>query len=280
MHKADLAVLFLSVSLAAFTLAAVGPSGRERAQRTVCLANLKQLTSAWLLYADQNDGKIVNGAGGINRISGSLREDPWVGQSWSSNWNNDSVANTGLTEQQKIQAIQVGALWPLVGEERLYRCPAGRRHEWVTYAIVDAMNGLHRDGTYTGNWNYVLDRGVRVGETVLWIKKKAEIVSPPPAKRMVFVDEGAATPDSFGVHYQGNGTWWDDPPVRHNDGATVSWADGHASEYRWLAPETIEFGRRAINRYYGGFAPKTPEGRQDLDDFCRAVWGRLPSDPK
>jgi prepilin-type processing-associated H-X9-DG protein len=279
-HKADVAVLSLSVLLAAFALAAVGPVGRERAQRTVCLAHVKQLTSAWLLYADQNDGKIVNGASGINRFSGNLREDPWVGQAWSSNWNSDNVANTGLTEQQKMQAIHVGALWPLVREERLYKCPVSKPHEWVTYAIVDAMNGLHRDGTYVSRANYVADTGVRVGMTVLWIKKKNEIISPPPARRMVFIDEGAALPDSFAVLYQGNGTWWDDPPARHNDGTTVSWADGHASDYRWLAPETIEFGRRARERYYGGFRPTTPEGQQDLDNLRRAVWGRISSDPQ
>jgi hypothetical protein len=39
-------------------LAAVAPGGRERAKRTVCLANLKQLTAACNLYADDNDSKL------------------------------------------------------------------------------------------------------------------------------------------------------------------------------------------------------------------------------
>jgi prepilin-type processing-associated H-X9-DG protein len=279
-HKADVAVLLVSVVLAALALAAVGPAGRERAQRTVCLAHLKQLTAAWLLYADQNDGKIVNGSAGFHYVNSGMTNDgkaagiverAWVGRSWSQNWNSDNVANTGMTERLRKSAIREGALWPLVGDERIYKCPVGRPYEWVTYSIVDAMNGANmgRTGVSTGG-NHVTAQGTRIGDTVLWIKNTSEIISPL----------GAATPDSFSAHYQGNGTWWDDPPARHNDGTTVCWADGHASDYRWLAPETIEFGRRAAERYYGGFRPTTPEGQQDLDNLRRAIWGRLPDDPQ
>jgi prepilin-type processing-associated H-X9-DG protein len=117
--------------------------------------------------------------------------------------------------------------------------------------------------------------GEKVGETVLWIKNRSEIVSPTPARRMVFIDEGAATPGSFWVEYNWY-MWHDTPSVRHNDGTTVSWADGHASEYRWKAAETMEYGRRLADYYWGGgFIPKTPEGLQDLRDFQQAVWGRV-----
>jgi prepilin-type processing-associated H-X9-DG protein len=288
-RRADAAVLLLSVSFLVFSLAA-GGGGRERAKRTVCLANLRQLMSAWIAYADQNDGNIVNGAAGFHftktggmtndGTAAGIVERAWVGTSWGDNWNTDSVA-TGLSDAQKKRAVHEGALWPLMGDERCYKCPVGRPYEWVTYAIVDAMNGLNalngRTGVSTGS-THVTSIGTRVGDTVLWIKNTREIIDPPPARRMVFIDQGAATPDSFGTLYRGNGTWWDDPPVRHNDGTTVSWADGHASDYRWIAPETIEFGRRAANRYYGGFAPKTEEGKKDLDDFRRAVWGRIAED--
>ena len=56
----EAAFTLASVVLLLVNVAAIGTSGRERAKRVVCLANLKQLTSAWNLYADQNDGKIVN----------------------------------------------------------------------------------------------------------------------------------------------------------------------------------------------------------------------------
>jgi prepilin-type processing-associated H-X9-DG protein len=67
---------------------------------------------------------------------------------------------------------------------------------------------------------------------------------------MIFIDEGAMTPDSFAVHYNQMGPWWDDPPVRHGDGTTVSWADGHVSHLKWKAAETIKRARATANYYY------------------------------
>jgi len=40
---------------------------REQGKRAACLNNLKQLALAWIMYADENDDKIVSGAGGVNR---------------------------------------------------------------------------------------------------------------------------------------------------------------------------------------------------------------------
>lgn len=289
-RKVDTIFLVVSVFCLVFCLAAVGTPGRERARRAVCLSNLRQLTCAWLLYARENDGKLVNGAGGFHylRAGGQTGDDlntliierAWVGRGWGYNWNNANVADTRLTEEQKSRNIREGALWPLVGDERCYKCPVGRPYEWVNYAIVDAMNGLYRAGTTSSTaGGHPGAVGRRIGRIVLWVKNLDEIDLPTAAERMVFIDEGALTPDSFSAHYQ-QAFWWDDPPVRHNDGAPMSWADGHASYFQWQAPETIERGRATIDYYGGGgFAPQTPEGIQDLDNLRRAVWGRLPNDP-
>ncbi len=270
--------LLVVISIIAILMAILMPAlkrAREQGQRAVCQGNLKNLTLAWTLYADGNSDRIVNGAGGINRTSGSLREDPWVRQGWGNNWNNANVDNTGMTDVQKKQAIRDGSLWSYSANEGSYKCPTGRRNEFVTYSVVDAMNGLHRDGTYVNRGNYILDVGVRIGKTVLWIKKKPEIAVPTPAERMVFIDEGAMTPDSFAVNYQ-HGPWWDNPPVRHGDGTTVSWADGHAAHLKWRAAETVEFGRRYINFYGGGsFMPTTEEGIEELAQFRKWVWGKI-----
>ena len=37
---------------------------REQGKRAVCLSHLRQLGIVWIMYADDNDGKIVNGAAG------------------------------------------------------------------------------------------------------------------------------------------------------------------------------------------------------------------------
>ena len=278
-HAFTLIELLVVVAIIAILMAILMPAlnrAREQGKRTVCHGNLKTLTLAWIMYADENDGRIVNGAGGINRNAVNISEIPWVGVGWGANWDNQNVETTGKTEEEKKQAIRDGAMWPVVNSYGVYKCPTGRRNEFVTYAFVDAMNGLHRDGTFVSNGNYIKDVGVRVGRTVLWIKRRDEISSPTPAERMAYIDEGAMTPDSFATHYQQMGPWWDDPPVRHGDGTTVSWADGHASHLKWSSTETIQRARNMANYYGGGgFMPQTEEGIQELKDFQKAVWGRL-----
>jgi len=271
--------LLVVIAVIAILMAILMPAlnrAKEQGQRTVCHGNLRTLQLAWLMYADENDSRIPNGAGGIARSYRNLTEDPWVGKGWGNNWNNQNVDNTGVTVEQQKRAIRDGSLWPYANEYGCYKCPTGRRNESVTYAAVDAANGLHRDGTYVDNGNYILDVGARVGRTVLWLKKTTDISSPTGAHRMVFIDEGAMTPDSFATNYQ-PGSWWDDPPVRHGDGTTVSWADGHVSHLKWSATETITRARETADYYGGGgFNPQTEEGIRELKQFRRSVWGHIP----
>jgi prepilin-type N-terminal cleavage/methylation domain-containing protein/prepilin-type processing-associated H-X9-DG protein len=257
---------------------------REQGKRIVCEHNLKSLTLAWVMYADDNDDKIVNGAGGFHYFaSGSqtsngsaegIVERAWVGRGWGQNWDNQNVVDTGMTEEQKKKAIREGALWPVCKDYGAYKCPTGRPNEFVTYAVVDAMNGLYRTGTTSKAGAHPYAVGKRVGGTVLWIKRMSEIRSPAPAQRMVYIDEGAMTPDSFAVHYQANNSWWDDPPIRHGDGTTVSWADGHSGHMKWRSAETIEIGRRNQDWYGPNKSVSTPEGIQELKDFQKDVWGK------
>jgi prepilin-type N-terminal cleavage/methylation domain-containing protein/prepilin-type processing-associated H-X9-DG protein len=259
---------------------------REQGKRIVCEHNLKNLTFAWTMYADDNDDKIVNGAGGFhyfasggNTTNGSadgIVERAWVGRGWGNNWDNQNVADSGLTDEQKRLGIREGALWPMAKDYDVYRCPTGRPGEFVTYATVDAMNGLYRDGTTSKAGAHPYAVGKRVGGTVLWIKRRSEISSPAPAQRMVYIDEGAMTPDSFAVHYLQRGPWWDDPPIRHGDGTTVSWADGHVSHLKWKAAETIKRAKDTQDWYGGGgWMPQTPEGIEELEQFQKSVWGKV-----
>ena len=158
---------------------------------------------------------------------------------------------------------------PYCRDVKLYHCPSGRPGELRNYSIVDSMNGYARQGTYSGNV------GLKAGQTVLWLKNMSEIRTPGPAQRAVFIDEGWITPDSYAVHYQ-QANWWDDPPVRHSDGATLSFADAYSEHLRWKGQDTIEYGRIRDGSYMGSmYSPVTAEGKADLQRLQIAVWGRL-----
>ena len=243
--------------------------GNLGAKRAVCLSNLKQLTVAWRQFASDHDGQLVNGMAGMARVSASVVQEGWVGVCWRGNY----LADEQLPKAIQREEITSGALWPYIEELNLYRCPSGHPGAMVTYAIVDAMNGLSRSGTASGG------KGVRLGETTLWVRNLDEIVTPGPAKRIVFIDTGRAIPGSFSCHYERE-AWWDDPPIRHNDGTTASFADGHVEYWQWKGAETVAYGRRNDSVYQiNNRTPQTAEGQEDLHRLQRAVWGRLGYEP-
>jgi len=276
MQKAfTLIELLVVIAIIAVLMAILMPSlnrAREQGKRAVCLNNLKQLALTWNMYADDNDDMIVNGEaynGGDGRAPTPTSGNRHKGEQW---WTGDDCAGgymqgEKLAEEVQIQAIKAGALYPYCKNERLYQCPTGVRGEMRTYTIGDSMNGIPRDGTHIGD-----KVGVRVGRTVLWIKKRTDITSPGPAFRIVFLDEGRVTPDSYATHYV-NPRWWDPPHVRHGDGTNVSFADGHAAYWKWNDTETIEIGKAANPLHQ--YQPTNDVGREDLAKMQKAIWGRL-----
>ena len=235
---------------------------REQGKRAVCLNNLRQLATAWTIYSDENDNKIVNGAPMGNAVGQAVagsgyhaNEVPWVGVCWASNY----TSGGQLDEQTQIKGIEAGALWPYVRQVELYSCPTGTRGEKLTYAALDGVNAYRRDGT---------------NKPGVFLKRTTDIKGAH-ANRIVFIDEGWVTPDSFAVHYTRE-LWWDDPPVRHGDGTTVAFADTHADHYKWNGTDTVQFGKdRERGHPSNDYPPTTDDGKRDLHWLQKGCWGSL-----
>ena len=273
--------LLVVIAIIAILLAVLMPAlkrAKEQGKRAVCLSNLKQLQFCWEMYATENDDKIVNGeafGGGDGRApiptSGLHRGEQW----WTGDDIRDFWAGTSHPPELQKRAIRAGALWSYTKKETLYRCPTGVRGEMRTYTITDAMNGLTSGrGPVTSG-----STGARNGRTVLWIKKRMEISVPGPAQRIVFLDEGRITPDSYATYYNAE-RWWDPPFVRHGDGTNVSFADGHANYWKFMGAKTLETGKLAAVSGLDAHAlhqmnPVSDDDFQDLYKMQKAVWGKL-----
>lgn len=202
---------------------------REQGKRVVCLNYQRQLTSAWMMYADDNADKIVNGdaeeygqweppagecaLGGIH-----FREKPWILNDWYP---------TTLTLAQKKDQIKKGALARFIKDMRVLKCPRGNADEARTYSIVDSMNV----------------KVLNVGVGAILIKSRLQIRKA--FERFIFIENGGSlsgTGGSWGgwTIYVSKEQWWDLPSLRHGDGTTFSFADGHSDYRKWIDPTTLD----------------------------------------
>jgi len=249
--KIELAVVLACVLILLANLGAIGSGGRERAKRAVCLSNLKQLTLAWIIYANENDDKLINGdpeeygsfgpppSGAYAPGGEHYCERPWVRRDWQS----------GSTEPKGKNPIEQGALFPYCKDVRLYKCPITGPNDLRGYSIVDAMN--------CKGWD----------SKMVMLKKRSQI--DRPGERFVFVDDGGTAGATMGgwTCYADRDQWWDPPPIHHNDGTNFSFADGHNEYWKWKDQRTVAFGK--TGQAFSGPQP----GNIDIRRTQLAAWG-------
>ena len=264
--------LLVVISIIALLMALLMPAlerARELGRRTVCNGNLKDLALAWMMYADGNEGKLVNGEASTdyppNTDSAHYRYDsdtdktyvetPWVLRTEPEN--SDPAISSSYTQEA---AIKGGAMWPYCENAKVYRCPGGKANHLRTYSIVCSLNG---DG----------DHVVGTDEPMLWVKNKSLVRRPN--ERIVFICEGRTVDEgsdrSFKIDYDTR-EWIDPVPIRHSGGTTIAYADSHTDHKKWEGKETIEKGEIIEFNWVPGFS----DSAADCDFMRRAIWGRIP----
>lgn len=220
---------------------------REQGKRAVCLSHLRQIHMSWIMYADENDGRIVNGNAGENG-GGYSMEDTWVLTDYM---------NT-LTYEQKRDAIIGGALYPYVNNIKAYHCPTGSiaKTELRMFTIMDSMNCKGWDGG-------------QLGPGTKSFKKRVNIKDA--ARRAVFFDDGGTGGFTQGgwTVYATTYQWWDPVPIRHGNGTTWSFADGHVEHQKYRDNDTIKTGYLAVE---GQFSVGNPAVFGNVDNYQMRAW--------
>jgi prepilin-type N-terminal cleavage/methylation domain-containing protein/prepilin-type processing-associated H-X9-DG protein len=212
--------------VAAMLLPALARS-KAKAYGVQCLGNTRQLTLAWLMYADDHNDRLVPNQ------PGSL--DSWVGGIMSFD-----LSNADNTNSQKLLHPRWAKLGPYVGSAAAYKCPSDKS------AVRSAGIRLPRVRSVAMNFAVGLNAGpggLPFGNGWMVYRKSADIAAPGPSKLWLFIDEHADSLDdcafvvdcespssgqrliSFPAHY-------------HNGASSFSFTDGHAEFRRWLDERT------------------------------------------
>ena len=241
-----LVVIAIIAILAAMLLPALSKA-KSHSLTTSCLNNLKQLGVCWQMYAHENNDLLVPN----NSVNATPPIPPLLkGASWA--LADPVVAN-----------VQEGLLYEYNRSPGIYHCPADRS------TLAEAPDGsLPRDSSGSfdpvpgapGGVGSIRARSYNMSMSVNgypdfdpfvfanapMFKKLCDIKGPNIDRCFVFIDEQeyTMTDSQFGMpteSFPGDPptpfTWWDSPANRHNQGANLSFADGHAITKHWKVPK-------------------------------------------
>ncbi len=156
-------------------------------------------------------------------------------RTWAVGWL-DFTASQANTNTALLRSSQLGAY---VDSVSVYRCPAdASRHRNGTGELRVRSVAMN---SYVGPRPSPWTTGYRIFTNL------ASIVDPSPSECLVFVDEreDSLNDACFLISMEGydpvqttRTVLVDFPAMRHDGGATMSFADGHVESWRWLDART------------------------------------------
>jgi len=250
-------------------------AAKRLASSSGCLANEKTLLTAWIMYADDNDGELVSNKACYDTAADKT---PWVHRPKNIHGHDlaDKPAPPTVTDEDRFRGIQAGTLWKYIKDVGAYHCPGDNRRStqlpprdcWRSYSISYAFGhlplGQHKNKAY---------------------RRLQDVKSA--ALYYVFVEEehnGSNYGENEGgwalrgVEQPLNPTAWrffDPLASYHLKSSTFAFADGHADRRKWMDKRTLEFIQTNKHNPGSHSGMETPSpGNEDLRWLIEHFWSK------
>ncbi len=225
-----------------------------------CVDNLRRLTVAWQMYAEDNGGELMNNLGSAD-INGTITTKSYL------NWTHNIVDWTTAPSNTNRTWMAASKLYPYLENPTLpFKCPADnfvssvqRSAGWSGGRVRSySMNGfMGRLALSSSDPSYRGENFFAAGFRQFTMS--SSIVNP--ASSMVFLDEHPdSINDGFFINVPNASQWYDLPGSHHNGAGGFSFADGHVDMHSWLYAST-----RAAVRYGFTMPPPINSQRHDHD---------------
>ena len=232
----ELVTVCAVLALGALTLLPALGRSRPDSNPLRCLNNLRQLGNAWVMYAEDNQGKLVYNPDGAG-VGRTFDQPSWAG-GWLDFTTSPDNTNTALLVDHNRYPFSA-FLGPYVRTPAPFKCPADR-----STTVIGGQRFARARSLSMNGWVGQKARGWFTSGGFQIYGKTSDITKLTPAGLFVFTEE---RPDSIndGVFftqpsYSGpNYTIIDYPAAYHLDACTFSFADGHSEIHRWRDPRTM-----------------------------------------
>ncbi len=235
--------LLVVIAIIALLMAIVMPAlhkAKEIAATSVCLSNQRQISMAYYIYAEDNDGRLTDAKPATSSDGWMTFSNTGVGNNYTTKCfiaepMNDSGSFSNTSLEDKIRGFEQGGLWSYLEAHKVFNCPMDKRWRKPREdGSADQIGGYrsYSIGGVLSAEGYQLT-ATSTDESKVTIHKYSGFSNP--STKIIFLEEadGQGQNQNYWNMFLNVRKWYDPFAIWHNGSSTFGFADGHADRYKW-----------------------------------------------